>query len=396
MLTKRTSNLLRATLLAALSTISTWQNHALAGGVFNGGGGGNTPTAPAARNHEMVRVTKTAKAALRAWLTDKYFEFQQSTCPNNSSDYLSNLCATGAKLFNQPLTIFDILAKTEIELKFNDPCPDADGRPKDGSVFGSKPGSICLSLRSIQAKTNKLDYENQLASLILHEISHLAGTDEAEAENLQKELLYVAFKATPEDTVWSNAHNASINSKTKFDADLDQWKTDLDTSKGLAGSCELTRQMADKALGFHNERIDSGSGFIHFGPNQERIFWSSYVNLRAMSDYLCSVDTRNTIAERAKAKAAYKEKFKHLNAISAQSYAADLLLAPYLSRLPQSAMIRKITSLPHLRQTELEILGSFKSVVEWSQSESLKPFRVFSNDCEVNALPAEILKNCPL
>lgn len=84
-----------------------------------------------------------------------------------------------------------ILINTTIEIQDQQPCYDAKGHPVDGSIYATNANQICLSTKRLQEKLKKDNFEIQLLSLYIHEISHLFGSTENQAQKLQDQILQI-------------------------------------------------------------------------------------------------------------------------------------------------------------------------------------------------------------
>ncbi|HWU42962.1 MAG TPA: hypothetical protein VN132_05970, partial [Bdellovibrio sp.] len=96
--------------------------------------------------------------------------------------------------FDGKTSILDILPRVTIELRENSPCYDKDGADVEASVVMPIENQICISYLMLKTKLDQWTYRQQLSALLLHEISHLAGTDEAQARALQGFVLGVFLK----------------------------------------------------------------------------------------------------------------------------------------------------------------------------------------------------------
>ncbi len=144
------------------------------------GGGGTTNPNPTTPDYIIQLVNRYAQQDL--WAVINAIEA-------NGSGFATDAAAAYQKLFYGRRTIFDYLPLVSIELQLNEPCFDANGAPFDGSVYAHKPGAICISPFSMAPKLSDINAGPETLALILHELSHLLGTTEAEATAIQ----YVAL-----------------------------------------------------------------------------------------------------------------------------------------------------------------------------------------------------------
>jgi hypothetical protein len=88
-----------------------------------------------------------------------------------------------------------ILDNIKIELRMEQPCYNADGAPKDGSIFGTVMNeAICLSAFYMASKLNENNVREEALALLVHEISHFFGTTEEEAVEIQQRALWTFNK----------------------------------------------------------------------------------------------------------------------------------------------------------------------------------------------------------
>lgn len=69
------------------------------------------------------------------------------------------------------------------------PCLDINGVEVDGSIYPVNKTGICISTFNLGKKLNKDNARIQLLGLVAHEYSHLAGANEAQATEVQKDVL---------------------------------------------------------------------------------------------------------------------------------------------------------------------------------------------------------------
>lgn len=146
-------------------------------GGINGGGGGTLPANPIS-TFDVMQVIQESKKTLNPLMKHemKYYstEGHSVTFPYEK------------KIFGGPVTIWDELQNTDIEILMDKPCRDLYGNPVDGSVHASKPNAICISAFRIAPKLIKERAAIEINALILHELSHRLGTTEPEAKQFQE------------------------------------------------------------------------------------------------------------------------------------------------------------------------------------------------------------------
>lgn len=143
------------------------------GGGMDGGGGGTLPADPSSI-YEVRKVAELSRPAL-------YFLF------NGMQRYFWR-DEIKQKLYGGAQTVQDVLARVRLEVREDQPCYDRFGNEVDASIFGAKPNTICLSASRIAPKVSKANVESEVIALLGHEVSHFLGTNEAEAQELQKTL----------------------------------------------------------------------------------------------------------------------------------------------------------------------------------------------------------------
>jgi hypothetical protein len=176
MLKMFSSCLLATTLILQLGCTQSAPVTPVQGGV-DGGGGGTLPAKPIA-NYEFDQVIATAKRDLGLFTKQGMRNYSRRT---------SEKSVINTKLYGGSITLWDILQTTDLEVLYDRPCKDANGHPRDGSIHASKPNTICLSAFLISPKTISERAKVEIYSLILHELSHLLGTTEAEAQEYQRD-----------------------------------------------------------------------------------------------------------------------------------------------------------------------------------------------------------------
>lgn len=79
-----------------------------------------------------------------------------------------------------------VLQDVHIQLRTDKPCDDADGTSTDGSVANMPKNVVCISAFNLQSKLSVTNYQPQVQALVMHEISHWVGADEAMAQSVQR------------------------------------------------------------------------------------------------------------------------------------------------------------------------------------------------------------------
>lgn len=170
-------------ILGILITLFGFSTQLLAGAV-SGGGGGTTNPIPAMPADVEQAIADFASPSILMFLNKQEYEFEQQTEENK-------LTSPYYKLFRPTngVTVFDHVKNLSVEIHRNSACLDANGESKDGSVYASKPGAVCISSFSIAPKVNARNVAAETVALILHELSHLSGATETEATEIQNEFV---------------------------------------------------------------------------------------------------------------------------------------------------------------------------------------------------------------
>ncbi len=152
---------------------------ALAGGVSHGGGGTTNPD-PTTPIKVMQALTLPSLPALVFYL----YEAERTYSSFSPQEKLKS---PFRKLFPPAPArdIFALVRNPRIDLFWTKPCRDYDGAAYDGSVVATRVDAVCLSPFTMAPKLNKYNVQAETLALLLHELSHLLGTTEAEAVSVQ-------------------------------------------------------------------------------------------------------------------------------------------------------------------------------------------------------------------
>lgn len=154
---------------------------ALAGGVSDGGG-----------NTTNLNPTDPSKIALNAskvshlimpWLFQQQSQFASLSPADKTKSLVVKLFPAVGK------NIIQITKETAFEIRMSEPCRDVNGQAKDASIYGTKPRTLCLSPFLMAPKLNDYNVSRETAALMIHELSHLFGTTEDEANAIQNQAL---------------------------------------------------------------------------------------------------------------------------------------------------------------------------------------------------------------
>ncbi|MGE5087137.1 MAG: hypothetical protein ACM3MG_12600 [Bacillota bacterium] len=155
----------------------------IGGGSDGGGGVSNPPLA----SLEDIALINGMQNFILMWsnMEEAFFERLEPRYQSKSPYF---------KLFRGQRKFSDIIMSTGFEVRMSQTCFDAKGVPKDASVYSSTPGYLCFSPYSLFGKLNEYTYRAEVAALMIHELSHVAGASEVEAELIQKDALETLYK----------------------------------------------------------------------------------------------------------------------------------------------------------------------------------------------------------
>lgn len=157
------------------------QQEEVEGGI-SAGGGGTLPANPISIS-QTVEVIAHSKKLLRMYLAhERKYEWGDDSTDSSRFYFGNDNLAT-------------VLEKTDIEILQDRACKDKFGRDVDGSVHASRPNTICISAFRIAPKLVEEVAAKEVLALIAHELSHLLGSNEKEAVELQESIAYTLTRA---------------------------------------------------------------------------------------------------------------------------------------------------------------------------------------------------------
>jgi hypothetical protein len=270
-------------LFATLSTAFASTGH---GGVSDGGGGTSNPD-PVKPESIAFEAEYSGRFVL-SWLYRQEQDFMKlSLDARETSPY--------SKLFGSQKDVFQVMPDVRIELRMSAPCHDANGAPKDASIYGKEAGTLCLSPYSMASKLNSENVERETAALIIHEISHLFGTTEDEAVRIQKDALRDFNRVSFLDegmnidmlyAVGLGGDLAQLLLKTRFwfSGDQTQIRHDLTGEDILYFKSEMSHV---------RNKLDRPMGVLLFARQTSlRAFDPQYTRLNVVADFVCMFDPR--------------------------------------------------------------------------------------------------------
>lgn len=223
--------------LLVLSTQTAFPASIIGG--MDGGGGGTLPTYPVPV-YMVQDIAYEAKPKL-LFLFNSYE--RQLKYPQRNS--------LVSKLFLGPRKVQDVLKDLRVEVRSDQPCLSSQGTEVDGSIFGIKPNTICISAFRISQKVDMAVADREILALLAHEVSHFMGADESEATDLQKEIAWSILNS-PQGTEIDferirNDYSDGISLLEKTIEELEENRLDTGLSWFSRALVALTRMKADSA-----------------------------------------------------------------------------------------------------------------------------------------------------
>jgi hypothetical protein len=174
--------------LLGVSTVASAAGFDVQGGVS--GGGGNTLTSGFATPAEVAQIIQNSKDQVIA--VARMTGVRMRLFPEQYSDQAKALF----KVKNQ---LEQRISGMTIQILTDRPCIDVDGNARTGSWDARKPNFICLSAGDIARFVEKSEVRNQVAALILHEVSHSFGFDETAAYEFQRRIIQTVTLSNASD-----------------------------------------------------------------------------------------------------------------------------------------------------------------------------------------------------
>lgn len=147
-------------------------------GGMDAGGGGTLPTQHASI-YQIQDIATESKPTLLFLLN--YYEYNRH--------WMSDKVLM-QKLFDGPRKAQDVLKDLRLEVRMDRPCYTSNNTEVDGSIYGAKPNTICISADRISKKVDRAIAEREVIALLMHEVSHFMGSTETEAETFQEDISY--------------------------------------------------------------------------------------------------------------------------------------------------------------------------------------------------------------
>lgn len=269
--------LIRCTLSALLYSGLTFTAPAFAGGVSDGGGGTTNPK-PADPEWIAQSVHFDAAIILTAWFNrqEQIFVTMSDELKPQSPFY---------KMFTSDKNIFDLIKVTKVELQFSIPCYDKNGNPWDGSVYTSEPGSVCLSPFTMAPKLNKYNVKVETYSLLAHELSHLLGTTEEEADAIQEQAIADLYQVNFVDEIVEfdllskgNMEVGELLVQLNYDISSAKFLRDEDFDRSFDSYGDFAVRLGDKNI------------LLPVRFERFKLVYPEFVRFYLMRDFVCSND----------------------------------------------------------------------------------------------------------
>ena len=278
-------------------------------GAVSGGGGGTLPAFPV-DEQTLVRAVIESRGPIDAFLKGieslYLLPSGSASAPPHAFD----------KLFAPGADVFKLLADVKVHLERENPCYDSDGKPVDGSSVTKTPNGICISLPRLKEKLNISNYQAEIVALVLHEISHLLGTTEEEAVEIQKEAFFRFNEMQPSHV-------------GKWNADLKQGLEPIITNSratyimlvsGMKVTCDLVNNLSTSYYDQLGKLWDTQTGFHLTHEKDAEYYFQRAIRLMAASDYLCSLPGVGNPGQQAFFGGRYEDGFRSDNEVSAFLY----------------------------------------------------------------------------
>lgn len=283
--------------LASVLLLAGANVHALpasGGGSEAGNGGGTTRCAKELTPEEIRSVLFQDSVYLREYLgfiewwhaygraplSSLVSSAMSVTPPSFDEDLLPRVWEA---LFDGEQTVFDVLDRLTIEVRHSAACRDARGNEVDGSADLASGNRICISAKRLAEKLTCSDVEAQVWALVLHEISHLLGTSEAEALQLQNSAFLRLLRNSAMQRHW----------KLRFETESDLERL-LEKISWLEpeplGMCRLAAVVREGAGNLMKDLHAEVSDFTVLRARDQDQVLGLFGRAWALEDYSCGLD----------------------------------------------------------------------------------------------------------
>ena len=162
-------------------------------GVISGGGGDIEQADPVRHAYYITNIVRYNKPVLVTWLYEKekdYLLNKNSESPIHENPEVLAMINARALLFESDINVYQALDNLKIYSREDKPCFDENNNETDASFYTDESFAICISPFTMQSKLNEYNFADETLALVIHELSHLIGANEEEAEILQGMALY--------------------------------------------------------------------------------------------------------------------------------------------------------------------------------------------------------------
>jgi hypothetical protein len=248
-------------------------------GAVSGGGGGTTNPEPSNPYWVTEAIRSYSGPIISMFLNHKESLFEDLTDEEK-------MTSVYAKLFRPTSgkNIFEILKSTKIEVRMNETCYDANNEAWDGSIYATQPNAICISAFNLASKINSRYLASETLALLVHELSHLAGTTEEEAQEIQEDFISInqsqMLDAKTKLQLLSEAFPAG-----RFGEPMLGLKYWINVpSEASANELELWTQ---QLINLRNYEMQMGSNLQAVRSHSYKLFTPMVIKLRVIREYVC-------------------------------------------------------------------------------------------------------------
>ncbi|RYZ87881.1 MAG: hypothetical protein EOP06_11910, partial [Proteobacteria bacterium] len=247
-------------------------------GSVSGGGGGTLPGDKVEASYVQEAIVDS-RTVIDAFLKGVETRFVLDGGTPSESFYQNY-----SKMFRAGADVFKLMNEVPFKVISDGACHDLDGSETDASGNVDVQGGICISVSRIQPKVTYANYKAEIAALILHEISHLYGSDEAEASAIQKVAVrFFAGTSSGDVSRWSfqvMSSLRSLSSMTEMISDA--------MKSGAKIDCNSLGKLQSAYMTAVHELSDGSSGMFLTRERQTEYFWQLPTRIMAMRDFLCT------------------------------------------------------------------------------------------------------------
>jgi hypothetical protein len=349
----------RAKLWVVLGLLLTWMGSAWAGGVS--GGGGDVEKYPSEAKQVVGAARRYAGKILTAWLQSEERWIKETGLPEDHPL---------KPIFKSQRNVFEVLKSVKVNLAMSQPCFDDQGMPHDGSANLSGSDEICISPYAMFPKLSIFNVNEETVALILHEVSHLLGANEAEADAAQFFALY-AFHGTDfrnvENDIWVLSGGIiNFGFPPAFEV-LRDW-----IRRPRPARTDMIEHWSDIFyLKLKEDFSSTVYSYVSFG--MQKMFEAQDIRTSNLSYYSCSVDLSKTKATRDMCAEHLEEIFGRDVELSAREYA---IRSGYSDpgEVYDSVKIKRIYTTDGFHDAVQALYDDYESV--WSEVIELNKFTI--------------------